>query len=102
MMFPYIVPLVPPTSSGVTYSPTVGMKTRKKAPMTPGMLSGRVTRRNCCSRAGVEVGGGVEDGRIDALQGGEHGQRRERDPDVDQGDRDREPVVEQRAQRLGR
>ena len=81
--------------SGVTYSPTVGMKTRKKAAMTPGRLSGSVTRRNCCSRARVQVGGGVEQRRIDPLEGGVDRQRRERDPDVDEGDGHRDAVVEQ-------
>src|SRR5262245_13362737 len=46
MMLPYIDPLLPPTSKGVMYSPIVGMNTRKNAAATPGMLSGRVTRRN--------------------------------------------------------
>src|SRR5204862_1543690 len=47
---PYMYPDVPPTSEGVTNSPTVGMKTKKNPAATPGRLSGRVTRRNACQR----------------------------------------------------
>ena len=44
MMLPYMIPSVPPTSDGVTYSPTEGMKTMKNAASAPGRLSGAVTR----------------------------------------------------------
>jgi hypothetical protein len=44
-MLPYMIPSVPPTSAGVTYSPTVGMKTMKKVASAPGRLSGTVTRQ---------------------------------------------------------
>ena len=40
-----MIPSVPPTRNGVTYSPTVGMKTMKNAARTPGRLSGMVTRQ---------------------------------------------------------
>ena len=43
-------PDVPPTSDGVTNSPTVGMNTKRKPAITPGMLSGSVTRTNACHR----------------------------------------------------
>ena len=43
---PYMAPVDPPTSSGVTYSPTVGMKTMKNVARAPGRLIGRTTRRN--------------------------------------------------------
>jgi hypothetical protein len=42
MIFPNMIPRLPPTSSGVTYSPTVGMNTMKKAARTPGKLSGKM------------------------------------------------------------
>ena len=42
---PYIEPALPPTRSGVTYSPTVGMKHMKKPAITPGALKGRATRQ---------------------------------------------------------
>src|SRR5262249_26311686 len=51
--FPYMYPdepPAPPTSEGVTNSPSVGMNTNRKAAKTPGRLSGSVTRRNACSR----------------------------------------------------
>ena len=41
---------MPPTSEGVTNSPTVGMKTNMNAATTPGEASGSVTRRNACQR----------------------------------------------------
>src|SRR5205823_9731305 len=47
---PYMYPLAPPTSDGVTNSPSVGTKTKKKAAITPGMESGSVTLRNERSR----------------------------------------------------
>ena len=37
---------MPPTSSGVTNSPIVGMNTNRNAANTPGRLSGSVTRMN--------------------------------------------------------
>src|SRR5919109_707453 len=43
-------PLGPPTKSGVTYSPIVGMKTNAKAAITPGMDSGSVTVRKVVHR----------------------------------------------------
>ena len=46
---PYIEPALPPTRSGVTYSPTVGMKHMKKPAITPGRLKGRATRQKRCS-----------------------------------------------------
>jgi hypothetical protein len=46
---PYIDPALPPTSSGVTYSPTVGMKHMKNPAITPGRLSGRTTRQKRCT-----------------------------------------------------
>src|ERR1700743_3048193 len=45
MALAIIIPLVPPTSSGVTKSPVVGTKIRMAAPITPGIDSGRVMRR---------------------------------------------------------
>ena len=43
---PNMYPLGPPTSSGVTNSPIVGMNTNTSAAINPGRLSGRVTRTN--------------------------------------------------------
>ena len=39
-------PFVPPTTCGVTNSPIVGTNTKTKAAVTPGRLSGNVTRQN--------------------------------------------------------
>src|SRR5215204_4014829 len=41
----YIEPALPPTRSGVTYSPTVGMKHMKNPAITPGRLNGSTTRQ---------------------------------------------------------
>ena len=41
-----MMPDVPPTTSGVTYSPTVGMKTSSAAAIVPGADNGRVMRKN--------------------------------------------------------
>src|SRR5205807_10198750 len=48
--FPYMYPEAPPTSDGVMNSPSVGMKTKRKAATSPGTDSGSVTRRNACHR----------------------------------------------------
>ena len=40
---PIIIPLMPPTSSGVTKSPAESRKMKLKAATTPGALSGSVT-----------------------------------------------------------
>ena len=43
-------PDVPPTSDGVTNSPTVGMKMKRNAATMPGALNGSVMRRKACHR----------------------------------------------------
>ena len=99
---PYIEPALPPTRSGVTYSPTVGMKHMKNPAITPGRLRGSDHPPEAPQRGRPEVGRGFEEGRVDPLQTGQDGQRHEWDPDVDEGDDDREPVVEQELDRLSR
>ncbi len=44
--FPIIVALAPPSSAGVTKSPSAGTKTKMTAAWTPARLKGNVTRRN--------------------------------------------------------
>src|SRR4029079_17612241 len=48
--FPYMSPFAPPTSDGVTNSPSVGMKTKRNAATTPGRESGSVTRQKAWRR----------------------------------------------------
>ena len=50
MKLPNMLSSEPPTSEGATNSPVVGMRTNTNAAMTPGKLSGSVTRKNTESR----------------------------------------------------
>ncbi len=43
---PIMVVLEPPNKSGITNSPTAGIKTSKLPVMMPGMVSGKVIRKN--------------------------------------------------------
>src|SRR4026207_242820 len=99
-----MIPAFPPTSRGVTYSPTVGMKTIRNAAAIPGRLSGSVPpldRRDGAARgprcpgraerqrdapellerARVQVRGRVVEPRVDPTEDGQDRQGRERDPD---------------------
>ena len=50
MKLPNMLSSEPPTSDGATNSPVVGMSTNTNAAITPGRLSGSVTRTNVESR----------------------------------------------------
>src|SRR6185369_445833 len=52
MVRPSIKVFDPPSSSGITNSPTIGMKQRRAPAATPGSESGKVTRQN--APAGVQ------------------------------------------------
>ena len=67
IVLPYMIPSVPPTSDGVTYSPTVGMKTRKNVARTPGRLSGIGHAPQARPRPRSQVGGCLQLVAIDAL-----------------------------------
>ena len=59
--------LPPPSSSGMTKLPRLGMNTRIEPVIAPGSVSGSVTLQNVRSPCGAQVGGGLDDLGVDLL-----------------------------------
>ena len=57
----------PPSRSGITNSPSAGMKTRNDPATTPGMESGTVRARTPPARR-AEILRGLDQGRLDPIE----------------------------------
>ncbi len=67
-VWPIISELEPASRSGITNSPTIGMKQSSTPAPTPGSDSGNVTSQNTCARRGAEIGGGLLQRRLHLRQ----------------------------------
>ena len=88
-VLPIISVCEPPSRSGMTNSPTAGMKTSRQPATTPGSDSGKVIFQNALSRRAAEVLGGLEQRVVHLLQRGIERQHHERQIGIDDADKDR-------------
>ena len=94
---PIISVSVPPSRSGITNSPTAGMKTSRQPATMPGSDSGRVTVRKAGERPGAEIGRRLEQAPVELLQRGVERQHHERQVGIDDAEMDRPFGAEDRA-----
>ena len=99
-VWPIIIVSEPPSRSGMTNSPTIGMKHSSAPAATPGSDSGSVTVQNAFQRRAAEIGRGFEQGRIDLLQRRVERQHHERQVRIDEADIDRRVGREPRDRRV--
>ena len=92
--FHSVLPIIsvsePPSRSGMTNSPTAGMKTRKQPAMTPGSDSGKVIFQKALDRRAAEILRRLEQRLVHLLQRRIERQDHERQVGIDDAD-DRSP-----------
>ena len=96
---PIICVCGPPSSSGITYSPTQGMKTSIAPATMPARDSGTVTFQNAVQARRAEIGGGLEQAQVHLRQVRVERQDHERQVGVGHAEDERERRVHQLARR---
>ena len=93
-VLPIISVCEPPSRSGMTNSPTAGMKTSRQPAMTPGSDSGKVIFQKARGRRAAEILGGLDQRIVHLLQRRIERQHHEGQIGIDDADEDRRSGVE--------
>ena len=86
---PIISVCEPPSRSGMTNSPTIGMKQSSTPAATPGSDSGSVTSQKARAARAAEIGGGLQQRLVHLFERGVERQHHERQIGIDHADIDR-------------